>query len=259
MPPTDSPSPSPTTPPPNPLPPERSRFTFRHPWFELIRPDWEKLTLPLRDQKLRILELGSFEGASTTWMLDHLMDHPDSTMTAIDTFAGGMEHQTASASDDDDDDYALSSLESRFRANVAKCAHAAKLRVLKATSEDALLNLRREGERFDFIYIDASHVALDVLCDAVLCWRMLEVQGSMVFDDYTWKGYNEHCYNPRVAIVAFLQCAAPEVRALETESQLWVTKVPNRVPATKNPDLDLYYWDKPETFEMPVALAKMGD
>ncbi|KAL9120234.1 MAG: hypothetical protein Q9187_003213 [Circinaria calcarea] len=168
-------------------------------------------------------------------------------MTAIDTFAGGMEHQGAAT-----DAYELVSLESRFWSNVTKCEHVSKLHVMKATSDDALITLRKEGARFDFIYIDASHVALDVLHDAVLCWRMLDVRGTMVFDDFMWKGYNEDCYNPRVAIMSFLQCAAPELQAKETESQLWVTKVPNHISATKNPDPDLYYWDKPESFRLPV-------
>ncbi|MCJ1404219.1 hypothetical protein MMC11_007444 [Xylographa trunciseda] len=233
---------------------ERSRYTFQHPWFELIRSDWEELTSSLRGQKLRILEVGSFEGASTTWILDNLMSHPESTMTAIDTFAGGMEHQVNPTND-----YGLASLENRFWSNVSKCEHVQKLHVIKAASDDALMALRREGPRFDFIYIDASHVALDVLHDAVLCWRMLEVRGTMVFDDFMWKGYNEDCYNPRVAILSFLQCAAPELQAKETESQLWVTKVPNHIPATKNQDPDLYYWDKPENFSLPVISSKMSD
>lgn len=220
---------------------DRSRFSFQHPWFELIRPEWEELTSSLRGKKLRILEIGAFEGASTTWILDNLMSHPESTMTVIDTFEGGMEHQNDSANTDK---YELASLESRFRANVSKCEHANKLRVMKAHSGDALLALRRKSSQYDFIYVDASHVAIDVLHDAVACWRMLTVHGTMVFDDFRWKGYLEDCYNPRIAILAFLQCAAPEVETKETESQMWVTKVPNRIAATPNPDPDLYYWDE---------------
>ena len=233
--------------------PRRSRFSFQQPWFdEESRPDWEELTRSLRGQQLRVLEVGAFEGASTTWILDNLLSHPKSTMTVIDTFAGGMEHQG-----DANDTYGLASLESRFWSNVSQCEHVSKLRVMEATSDDALITLRREGARFDFVYIDASHVALDVLHDAVLCWRMLDVGGTMVFDDFAWKGYNEDCYNPRVAILSFLLCAAPELQAKETEFQLWVTKVPNHIPATKNPDPAILYWDKPVGFELPVVPVKI--
>lgn len=221
--------------------PDRSRFTFQHSWFDdEVRADWETFTLPLREKKLDILEVGSFEGASATWILDNLMSHTDSTMTVIDTFEGGMEHQEQ----DQAHQYDLASLEDRFRSNVTKCEHVNKLRVMKATSDDALLDLRREGARFDFIYIDASHVAIDVLHDAVICWRMLNINGTMVFDDFGWKGYMEDCYNPRIAIQSFLQCAKQELECKATEGQMWVMKVANRIPATPNPDPTLFYWEK---------------
>lgn len=224
----------------HPISTSRERFTFQHGWFDMIIDDWEELTQPLRGKKLNILEIGCFEGASTTWMLDHLMSHPDSRMTVVDTFEGGMEHQGADGSSVS---YDLGTLESRFRANISKCEHVSKLRIIKSLSDDALLTLRQEKVRFDFIYIDASHVAIDVLHDAVLCWRMLEVQGIMVFDDFSWKGYNEDCYNPCIAILSFFQCVAQEAQTKETVSQLWVTKVPNSIPATPNNHPDLRYWD----------------
>ena len=93
------------------------------------------------------------------------MTHPESRMTTIDTFDGGIEHLDS----DQVHTFDVSSLESRFRSNISKCQHVKKLRVMKAKSDDALLALRREGARFDFIYIDASHVAVDVLHDAVIC------------------------------------------------------------------------------------------
>ena len=220
---------------------DRSRFTFQRSWFdECVRPDWETFTEPIRGTKLNILEVGSFEGGSTTWILDHLMTHPESRMTAIDTFEGSMEHRGS----DEVHTYDVSLLESRFRSNVSKCQQVNKLRVMKAKSNDALLDLRREGARFDFIYIDASHVAIDVLHDAVLCWPMLDVHGTMVFDDVAWKGYMEDCYNPRIAVKSFVQCATQEIQPMETEWQMWLTKVPNRIPATPNPDPALYYREK---------------
>ena len=223
-----------------PTTPTRQRFTFSRYWFdEVIRADWERLTYSLRGKKLRVLEIGSFEGASTTWILDNLMSHPESTLTSVDTFEGGMEHQEAGQADE----YNIASLESRFWANVAKCENVGRLKVMKAKSDDALLELRRQCAKFDFVYIDASHVAIDVLHDAVLSWRMLNVHGMMVFDDFTWKGYVEDVYNPRIAIQSFLRCVAQEIEMKREESQMWVKRVPNRTPPTPNPDPELYYWE----------------
>ena len=176
------------------------------------------------------------------------MSHPDSTLTTVDTFEGGMEHQDAEQAKE----YGLATLEQRFRSNVSRCIHSDRLTVMKSTSEDALLRLRAERAKFDFIYIDASHVAIDVLHDAVLSWRMLTLGGTLIFDDFAWKGYMEDCYNPRIAIQSFLRCAAPEIETMETEGQLWVTKVLRRFEATPNPDPALYYWKKESVDESPL-------
>ena len=170
---------------------DRARFHFQQDWFELIRPEWEQRTAHLRGRELRVLEIGCFEGCSTTWILDNLMSHPNSVMTVIDTFEGGMEHQDDGALDHPTDRYQLSTLKRRFDANVAKCTEVAKLNVMQARSDDALVALRQQRRRFDFIYIDASHVAIDVLHDAVMSWQMLDQGGLIVFDDYSWRGFIE--------------------------------------------------------------------
>lgn len=221
----------------------RSRFTFSQDWFhECAVQDWTQLLLPLRSQKLHILEIGAFEGASTTWILDNFMNHPDSTLTVIDTFEGGMEHRSPS-SGLASKDYALSSLESRFSANIALCPNADKVRLLRFTSYSALISLSQARTIFDFIYIDGSHTAIDVMTDAVLCWHLLRVGGRLVFDDWIWRGYLEDCYNPRIAIKGFLACVEPEVECTETEYQMWITRTTNTLKATPNPDPEVRYRD----------------
>ena len=230
-------------------PQDRQKYDLTQSWFgvSFVENDWHTQTSALRARQahspLRILEVGAFEGAATTWFLDNLCAHPASSVTAVDTFAGGMEHldklpqlETRTPA------YALDAeLEARFRANAARTANPAKLRVMKMDSGEALLALRGEGAEFDLVYMDGSHVALDVLRDAVLGWALLRVGGTMLFDDYTWKGYMEDCYNPRVAIEAFLRCAAPEAESRETVSQMWVSKVRRRFAPTPNLDVDLLY------------------
>lgn len=242
---------------PLPTSPSRQRFSFSQYWFdEVICAVWDGLTHPLHGKKLRVLEIGSFEGASTTWILDNLMSHPESRLTSIDTFEGGMEHREA----DKADKYNVSSLESRFRANVAKCDHVGKLQVMKARSDDALLELRRQCAKFDFVYIDGSHVAIDVLHDAVMTWPILNVYGIMVFDDLTWKGYVKDVYNPRIAIRSFVSCVAQEVEAKRQESQMWVTRVPNHTPPTPNPDPARYYWEEDSSLNLgnlPISDTKV--
>ncbi|EFQ36551.1 SAM-dependent methyltransferase [Colletotrichum graminicola] len=220
---------------------DRGRFSFQHRWFERTLEHWEERTSSLRGKKLRVMEVGSFEGGSATWILDNLMDHPESTFTTIDTFGGSMEFQNDTYKEFDA--YDIPSLEKRFRSNVAKCQHANKLNIIKQSSLDALPMLKHQGARFDFIYIDGSHVAFDVLHDAVLAWNMLEVGGTIVFDDYTLDRYNEESYNPAVAVDSLIRCAAAHAQAVQAGSQMWVKKVPEQFPPTLNPKRELIVED----------------
>ena len=226
------------------------KFVFTQDWFHTyIREDWTRLTSHLGNSRLRILEIGAFEGTSTVWMLENLMEHPKSSILVVDTFEGGMEHHAPHYA------YHLPTLYDRFRANVDLCPHAHKLEVRRMRSETALLELRRQAAAFDLIYIDGSHVAMDVLTDAVLAWPMLAMHGTLVFDDWRWRGYLEDCYNPRIAIQSFLYCAAPSVETNETEYQMWVTKVENRIAATANEgDPEVRYWDDRAGLQLVVGV-----
>lgn len=56
-----------------------------------------------------------------------------------------------------------------------------------------------------------------------------------------WRGYLEECYNPQIAIKGFLKCVEPEVEFTETEYQMWITRVANKLEATPNPDPEVRY------------------
>ena len=53
---------------------------------------------------------------------------------------------------------------------------------------------------FDFIYIDGSHMRVDVLLDAVLAWQLLKPGGIMALDDYEWNEYRDNMVcHPKVS------------------------------------------------------------
>ena len=68
----------------------------------------------------------------------------------------------------------------------------------------------------------------------------------MVFDDYEWDRYNEESYCPRVAIDAFIRCAAPELESSRTKTQMWIKRVPNHISPTPNRNTDIMYWGHTE-------------
>lgn len=161
-------------------------YQFTTHWFPLsARKNWEELLPTLKPA--RILEVGAFEGAGTCFLIDALAAQRPIELHCVDTWSGGIEHQA-----DGDAAADMSAVEKRFMANtriaVAHAANAVDLVVHKAYSHLALSRLLAEGKQgyFDFIYIDGSHQAPDVLCDAVLAFKLLRVGGTLGFDDYLW-------------------------------------------------------------------------
>ena len=119
------------------------------------------------DEPKSILEIGCFEGLATCWMLSNLLKHPDSKIVCIDTFEGGEEHLQAGVK--------MGQVRERFSRNVSKCGRVDSVRVLEERSDEGLMRLLQEKqEPFDFIYVDGSHMAFDVLGDLILSFKLLK-------------------------------------------------------------------------------------
>ena len=105
-----------------------------------------------------------------------------------------------------------------------------KVLSFKSTSVEALAALhtidRANFKPFDFIYIDGSHVAKDVLTDACMAWPLLKQNGFMVFDDYAWKPEGiTTMQRPKIAIDFFLNIFEEELIVVHVAYQLIVRKV----------------------------------
>lgn len=148
----------------------RQPYEFTTDWFTWNVPIWEKALAPYRGRPaLRYLEIGTYEGRSLLWMLENVLTDPGARATAIDLFEGRP-----------GEDYG-----SRFEANLRKSGAAAKVTVIKGYSQVELRKLPLAS--YDVIYVDGSHMAADVLEDAVLCWRLLAPGALLIFDDYAWR------------------------------------------------------------------------
>ena len=208
-----------------------SRGSFTENWFlpkgQGFHP-WEPLLRELDGRAARILEIGSFEGLSTCFLLWRL---PDAKLTCVDTFGGGIEHRGPET--------ATEGLEARFDTNVA-LVDATRVRKLAGDSRRMLLDLASEDQRFDFVFIDGSHLGLDVLVDASLAWQLLEPGGTLVFDDYNWSELGDDALlRPGPAIDAFLGLVAGKYELLSEDIQVIVRKTgesglgPNSEPAAR--------------------------
>ena len=193
-------------------------------WFESVgRLNWDQVFSDLNPK--RILEIGSFEGASAIYSINHLKGCASGgVLVCIDTWEGGIEHKQLE----------MEAVEARFQRNVALALCGSKesvsVRALKCTSHFGLASmLLNDEEPFDFIYIDGSHQAADVLLDACLAFKLLRKGGVLCFDDYTWKYPIEHggiLMSPKMGIDSFLNVHHDQVRYLMMPLyQLFIIKV----------------------------------
>jgi hypothetical protein len=220
-------SPLPASTPEAPRPPParddlRSRFrrevvargAFRRDWFTENVSSWELMMEELDGRGARALEIGSFEAMSACYVLWRL---PDSHVTCVDTFDGGPEHIAGQHLPD-------AGLETAFDANVA-LVDASRVRKLVGDSKRVLVDLLAERARFDFVYVDGSHLALDVLADAALSWRLLATGGFLVFDDYNWAEFGEdRLLRPGAAVDSFLLLVEGKYELVSSGWQLALRK-----------------------------------
>ena len=181
-----------------------SGFQFSNSWFTGVIPIWNKLLPDLKPQK--ILEIGSYEGASTTHLIELLSaNSSELEIHCVDTWDGGEEHKKQGID--------FVTVEKIFDKNIALSAkNKTNLKIIKhkGFSDEILSKFLSVGRKnyFDFIYIDGSHQAPDVLCDAVLAFRLLRIGGILAFDDYMFMDGAPHERNifncPKPAIDAFI-------------------------------------------------------
>jgi len=194
----------------------RQDYVFTNNWFDYQKPIVDGILEELgRAKPIRILEIGAHEGRSTVHYIDHYLNHPDSTILSIDPFEAG-----------DTTTPVTSSTQSTFEHNVRNSRHPTKATLMAERSQKALCGLIAEGLKFDFISVDGSHLAKDVLSDAVLAFELLEEHGVVLFDDYLG-GAPDRDTNvnwPKLGIDAFLRSYAGQYAIIHDGYHLAVRK-----------------------------------
>ena len=192
-------------------------YQFTKDWFNWAPAVWEQLTPMLSGTagQRNFLEIGSFEGRSSIWIAENMMQDGD-YLRCIDTWEGGEEH-----GEED-----MSEVEERFRANLIVATEKFPERLIfqsKGTSVARLAQLQGKT-MFDFVYIDGSHKAPDVLTDACMAWPLLKLEGLMVFDDYMWGNPRDALHRPKIAIDAFTNIFGETAEIVHVGYQLVVRK-----------------------------------
>jgi FkbM family methyltransferase len=127
-------------------------------------------------KQYNILEIGSFEGCSSCFLSDILINNTLSTLTCVDPFVSDgcteTEHST---------------LKYKFYSNINKTQNYNKINVVENFSDDFYSTYK--GSNFNFIYIDGEHSEKQILKDLDECFSLLDINGLIWCDDYNnkWK------------------------------------------------------------------------
>ena len=174
-------------------------YKFTVDFFSSNVPAWRQSLARFEGRAdLHFLEIGSFEGLSACWLLDNVLTGEGCRLTCVDTF----DFAGQGAFYLQDQGTETLSIEGRFDHNVAQTGAAHKVTKVIGRSCEVLRALAPAA--YDFIYVDGSHVAADVLEDAVLSWPLLKPGGLITFDDYEWVGDPDPLNRPGMAVDAFL-------------------------------------------------------
>lgn len=192
-------------------------YQFTQDWFSWNIPIWQQyLRHFINIPSLNILEIGSWEGRSTCWLLDNIMTHDSDRITCIDTFEGSVEHNAF-------DSKYIQTIEERFDFNIFKTGVPEKVKKIVGKSNEVMRNLPLN--HYDIIYINGSHIASDVLEDAVLAWQLIKDGGYMIFDDYPFTFTQNSTWNTKIGVDAFITTFSDRLRVIHKSYQVIIEKL----------------------------------
>ena len=148
-------------------------FNNQIPYLETVLRNAGKL----EGKEQAVLVLGGYEGLSSVWLSNNLLQHDDSYMQVISQFRGTSEHKAGQ--------WPHPNMEEVCRYNTYFSKYYFKINIVPVYADNDLLSQAAADPevRFDVIYVDGNHEYKDVLHDGILSWNLLKSGGVMIFDD----------------------------------------------------------------------------
>lgn len=174
-------------------------------FFEKWIPNWQnQLALIAGKPDVVGVEIGVLHGDCTVFCAERIANGPNSVHYAIDINKN--EH---------------------LENNIAPYSN---VKFIQGVSYEVLRNLKHNGkskEFADYVYVDGSHLAIDVMQDAVLGWYILKDGGILIFDDYGWGVHTtDEKQKPKLAIDSFLSAYDGHTQVLHGGWQVFIKKLP---------------------------------
>jgi predicted O-methyltransferase YrrM len=193
-------------------------YEFTEDWFSENNPEkvvrqFEDLLSRYKDKPCNFLEVGSFEGMASIWMLENILTNKASRLFCVDAWV----EWTGDAF-------------VRFIQNINKSGFKNKVDIIKGDSSKYLSIF--PDNHFDFIYIDGDHGESAVIQDTILAFRTLKNGGIMAFDDYLLgirypnsPGSKAMNGSTKRAIDYFVDVFKDEIEVIYKDYQLWIRKI----------------------------------
>jgi SAM-dependent methyltransferase len=168
----------------------------------------------IRKKKLKILEIGSFEGLSTLFFLHNF---PNLKLTCVDLWKDNEQDKNCN----------FSNIEKSFDNNTKKFKK--KLEKFKQSSDDFFKeNLEYLVDKFDIIYVDGNHNYQFVFKDLKNSFRALKIGGFLIIDDFlNYSFFKDININPIGAIVVFLNIFYRKIKVIKITNQILIKKINN--------------------------------
>ena len=199
---------------------------FTENWFE--SDDLNKFTPKGTQKELHILEIGSFEGKSTVWFLENLLQNQNSSITCIDPWTSYSQTNDSFRSyNSENTEWDFKNHKNTFLYNIKESGFENKVNIIQGFSHEILPEIIHKN-KFDIIFIDGNHTAPFVITDAVFSWYMLKTDGLLIFDDYLWgksKNLVGTTLAPKLAIDSFVDCFSDYLEVIHKEWRLAIRKI----------------------------------
>ena len=172
-------------------------------WFK----DVEKYFRHVPRTPLRALQIGTYTGDATQWLIDN---REIEYIHDVDTWEGSEEVAHNSLDFFSVEEY----YNSRFKGNK---------KILKHKMKSDTFFWNNIGS-YNFVYIDGDHTALQTALDGLNAFKLLESGGVMAFDDYLWNYNGNPFLEPKRGVDAVLVICEGQYTVIESGYQMWIEK-----------------------------------
>jgi predicted O-methyltransferase YrrM len=208
-------------------------YNYTQNWFNSY--DLEQF-LPIGVQdEVHILEIGSFEGRSTVWFVENLLNNKNSTITCIDPWISYNQKNNSLNSYSDEilekdlndlsEGYVFNNEYETFVKNIIETTKLNQVNIMKGFSDVILPNLIVTKQKYDFIFIDGNHTSPSVISDAIMSWKLLKKNGILIFDDYLWELHKPETLRPKMAIDNFISNYLDYLEVCWSEYRIAIKKI----------------------------------